>query len=190
MKTIYLVIIIHLLAGSSLSAQLWFPSNSEWRYDWGLWTQQGYEVIQTAGDTIIQGQLCQKLNRTLISVDAFNNYQDTSISIRTPYFMYEANDRVFRFQDGDFHLVYDFTMEPEDSLLIRTDLLEDNICEDEVFFVLDSVVTLFSPYETRRMQYGRIMPESSPQRFMDPIKSGFWKGLEWYRQCLAVIPWS
>jgi hypothetical protein len=162
MKTIYLFCIIQLLAGSSLSAQLWFQADTEWHFNWNSWSQQGYETIQTAGDTLIEGQLCQKLERQLVTVDAIFQYQDTSVVDLEPYFMYESNDSVFVLQDDTFQLMYDFNLEPGDSLAIRVDLLEESPCPNLIYFVLDSVVTLITPYDILRMQYGRMISDIDP----------------------------
>ena len=108
MRSIFLVILA--LISIQIAAQEFAPIGAKWHYCQGTPNPEliAFKTIESISDTLIDGKGCRKL----IEVSEYN----------PPYMnlllMYSSNDSVFVYEDGNFHLLYDFGAEAGDTLIL------------------------------------------------------------------------
>ncbi len=95
----------------------WLGENAEWTYGYYGFSVTGYEIMRMAGDTVIQGWTCKKIQRRVIGVSSWlpSWLKDTfDLPVR---YVYDAYDKVYVWQQGNgFVPLYDFTLGPGDTL--------------------------------------------------------------------------
>ena len=134
-----LLIISILIIGlmPSMNCQTWFNDNDTWISAYGTMSTSGYEIMYVSNDTIIDNKICQILKRTTKEVSYIPNNPDTITGHPPDFIMYENNDSVFYYNENIFELIYNFNLEPGDSVNIET---ED--CIEYFSYVIDSVKTI------------------------------------------------
>ncbi len=113
------------------------PMGAEWHFSYNIDTElpnQNYTNHKVVKDTVIEEQICRKIEGTL--------YQKDSTIMLQPLFVYNRNDSVFFFNNflNRFTLLYDFTVAPGDTLVIPVPYLLEGFPYDTVFReVIDSI---------------------------------------------------
>ncbi len=100
-----LIILFLLCSNSNLFAQNWNTENSTWYYGAFVYPNVTYVTIKLTGDTIINNQLCQKVEG------------ECSCAYFASKYMYEDSNRVYRYDENleEFHLLYDFNLNAGES---------------------------------------------------------------------------
>jgi hypothetical protein len=170
MKVISISIISLLCFINVAYSQNWFNEEAHWVYEWYIPIlsspqPEGYEELTIGTDTIINNQSCKIVNRIL--TEAVNNYHDTIITVKPPFFVFEKNDSVYFSNGGDFVLIYDFTRSVGDSIIISGDLIG---CDDDLIYTIDSLDILSLSGGERRIQYATILQNDFIPFSNQPIK--------------------
>ena len=140
-KLFTLLILLTTLTGFS---QNFAPPGATWYYSYHFLSFiEGYVEIRYENDTIIQGIQTQKLRKTINAFDYINNEPINDLNDGFEY-IYSDEDHVYQFIENDFlddgfRLLYDFTVQVGDTVLIyNNDIYELNTDCDTVGY---SVVT-------------------------------------------------
>ncbi len=120
----------------NLLAQNWCPPGAEWTYNYYDWGTEGYVRISLSKDTVIAGQLCQKLdvkNRTWAGSPYF--IYDTSY--RAPIYTFSRNDTVFIYQSWipAFVPLYCFSARIGDTIQYSN---PNSLCGNPINLLVDS----------------------------------------------------
>lgn len=146
-------LLFFMLFNSSLAlGQLWFSDDAEWVFGFFGGSGQGYERIQVNGDTLVDGRLCRVLSRSAAAVDYHTNFQDTSYFDLDPYFVYEEQDSVFYYIDGEFRLMYDFSLSPNEIMFLSGTALNGGPCASPILLVVMDTGSVQIQNEQRRFQ--------------------------------------
>lgn len=125
------------------------PVGAEWHFSYDIDTElpnQSYTNYKVVKDTLIEEQICRKIEGTL--------YQWDSTIILQPLFVYDHNDSVFFFNNffNQFTLLYDFTVVPGDTLIIPVPYLLEGFPNDTVFReIIDSIV--IKEFQGEKLKY-------------------------------------
>ena len=92
------------------SAQQWIDHNAQWHYGWWTIGGVGYTQINYTGDTLINGQACQKLVPTnhSFAMTQFGTIAYVGAEQWPTKLTYSNGDTVFWLVDNDFHVLYNF----------------------------------------------------------------------------------
>ena len=149
MKKLYSLLLVFLLSFGA-SAQVFATLGAEWHYtnlESGWMPNRGYEKVTAVGDTVIQGKVCRKLERTLVTT-----YSSTVQSLPDE-FLHINGDTVFLLQaDSLFHVLYNFAAQPGDSWIIlgRTSWGDPTL--GDVVVTVDSIsVTSINGHQLRQL---------------------------------------
>jgi hypothetical protein len=121
--------------GGVSSQTEWAPIGAEWYYTYreGAATPAtGYYHLKSIKDTLIDSKLCKVIEKTLVdsrgnkSVEGFE-YLYTDIS----------ENKVYRYKYEDFYLLYDFTKEVGDTIIIKEPY--SVALYDSIVVVIDSI---------------------------------------------------
>lgn len=111
------------------------PIGAEWHYNHResfMSPATGYYVLKSSKDTIIDSKLCKVLTHTLVSSKDVASGKGRSIVY------HDTNEnKVYRYLYGSFHLLYDFTKQTGDTLIIKEPLSATTY--DSIKLVVDSV---------------------------------------------------
>ncbi|MDB5225891.1 MAG: hypothetical protein JWN78_84 [Bacteroidota bacterium] len=123
----------------------WFPVGAQWYY--GIVEccgppSQGYSYHEVIKDTVIDIKNCKVISFT-------EHYSSDYISYGR-YIMYQAGDKIYRYSDGNFLPLYDFSKNAGDSVLFITDTITGRC--DSFLFKIDSV----NIYQGVRVQFGKV----------------------------------
>lgn len=104
-----------LLVPFCVSGQHWFPDEAVWHHGYANpFGQLGYVRMEVAGDTVVSGQTCRKLERTRHSYDFIaEQYGSQPLS---PIMAYEAGGMVWVYvpSTAEFDTLYHFNAVPGD----------------------------------------------------------------------------
>lgn len=132
---IKLTFLFAVLCLAGFSQVEWAPIGAEWYYTYreGAATPAtGYYNLKSNEDTLIDSKLCKVIEKTL--VDSRGN-----VSIEGFEYIYTdiSENKVYRYKYEDFYLLYDFTKEVGDTIIIK----EPNSANsyDSIVVVVDSV---------------------------------------------------
>ena len=92
---------------SNGSQSVWAPPGATWHYNYVHFATSGYVEIKYVGDSIISGITSKVLRKTMNYYDATTNTSGTYIMGEE--YTYLSNDTVFRYLDGKYHMLYDFS---------------------------------------------------------------------------------
>lgn len=131
MKTFTLLLFI--INSLTAFSQSWFDNNPTWVHRYSGFGILGYEEMSITNDTIINGQVCKAVRTNLAEIDV-DSPSDTSYFTYFNY-AFEEGKKVYLFSniDNNFHLIYDFEMEINDTLILQ---IEN--CDQYIFSVLDT----------------------------------------------------
>jgi hypothetical protein len=121
----------------SAKAQEWAPLGATWHYSWypGWGAGSGYVVVESIGDTLIDGKTCSIQSQTI-----YYNNQDSGYSYGgNQYTFMDTNNIVYHYRYGKFYKLYDFNANVGDywSWLATEVCNEDSTCN----FNIDSTGT-------------------------------------------------
>lgn len=97
----------------------WPPIGAKWHYtyrsfcinNYPCWGIEEFIYFEAVSDTVINDTLCTK-----VMVD-YHNYKKEVIPLGSEFFFSEG-EQVYNFHHGKFHLLYDFSLEPGDSVML------------------------------------------------------------------------
>jgi len=175
MKKIFLFILITI--SIQISAQEFAPIGAKWHYSQGTVnpTLISFKTIESIADTSINGKGCKKLK-------AASQYK---ASYTASLFMYSANDSVFVFKEGDFHLLYDFGAVTGDTITIGYYKTYDGL---PLKMIIDSTSTVMIYGRVKKLQYvtcgdgmviefgGKIIEGIGNTEYMFPLFDGHLEG--------------
>jgi len=149
------IIVAILLAFSHCSfSQGWFKGEPNWEYQyWGGCSSftNGYEKVLYDGDTIIDGQPMKTF--------AWSHYSNTMgdiIEWEKSLIMYEKNDTVYHYQEESSPILYDFTYEQGDTMII--DYFESSrYCDSLLYLRLDTLEIMAIGDQNLRVQKWRVL---------------------------------
>jgi len=118
------LLVVCLLSVEKTNAQTiqWDTPGTTWVYKMIAMTTNHYQVLRMIGDTTVNGQAVKKIDITEFFIEGYGSdtYTTPESYLRTE-FMYEENNQVYRYQDGTFFLLYDFSADTDDSWIISGD---------------------------------------------------------------------
>lgn len=140
-----LFLILSLIVTTHLKAQEWFPVGASWYYNQVILLQgESFRYFEVTGEIIIQGKSCKVINGACnCGVPGLGGY------------IYQEGDRIFSFdvEADSFRLLFDFTLEAGDTLIIRGDPMVGG----DGMFLIDSVTTIQFDSQTLRVQHLTIL---------------------------------
>lgn len=141
MKIIILLTINLLIAINALSQIDWAPIGAEWHYIYreGILPNYGTYFMKSIKDTLIQNKKCSVIKQWSISSAKHENYNYVTQYIYNNV----AENRVYRYMNGSFCLLYDFNKNVGDTIKIITKI-DNNRTLDSLMLVVDSVGTYLS----------------------------------------------
>lgn len=98
MKNLLLIILTSVTI--QISAQEFAPIGAKWHYTQATLNPEiiAFKTIESISDTVINGKSCKKLIQV-------SEYMPPNVPF---LFMHSSNDSVFVYEEGSFHLLYDF----------------------------------------------------------------------------------
>lgn len=139
MKNLFLIILTSI--SIQISAQEFAPIGAKWHYSQGTLNPEliAFKTIESISDTVIEGKSCKKLNQ----VSAYMPPNTPSI------FLYSSNNSVFVYEEGSFHLLYDFGAISGDT--IELGYLTYNA--SPLKMIIDSTSTITINGQSKKLQY-------------------------------------
>jgi len=123
------------------TAQDFAPIGSIWYYNQSTINPnyQTYKTFESVKDTFLNGQDCSKI------IESIEN-EEQNIQ-----YMFSRNDSVFFFENNDFHLLYDFSAEEGDTIVL--DYFNAAVEGGKLLMIIDSVATIDINGITKKLQY-------------------------------------
>lgn len=145
---------------SGQNASVWFENGATWHYSYGegMGTRTaGYEKLEVIEDTVINSIDYRIIKR----IRVYSN--EVMQELDNLYLRYDSeNDQVYRYNDSEESLLYDFSAEKGDTIIVKAISFMGDI--SFCHLVVDSIkVEVFSDSIHRRVQYCR---ETQNPRFM------------------------
>lgn len=139
MKNLFLIILTSI--SIQITAQEFAPIGAKWHYSQGTLNPEliAFKTIESVSDTIIKGKSCKKL----IQVSEYMPPYTPSL------FMYSSNDSVFVYEEGSFHLLYDFGAVAGDTLELGY-LAYNGL---PLKMIIDSTSTITINGQLKKLQY-------------------------------------
>jgi len=137
------------ISASGQDQSIWFENGATWHYGYGEGMDTptaGYEKLEVTGDTIINSIEYRIINR----IRVYSN--ETIQELENLYLRHDqVNDQVYRHLDSTEYLLYDFSAEKGDTIIVKAidwgDISYSHL-------VVDSIrVEVFSDSIQRRVQY-------------------------------------
>ena len=116
-----------LLFATSLLAQnttTWFPPGAKWKYEYQSLSGPGREVLELVGNEVFAGHLCAKVHQY-----GYHEGWPTGPTDHGYHYFYAQNDSVFRWQNDHFQLLYDFTRQTGDTIVLADGLYEQGVID-------------------------------------------------------------
>lgn len=156
------------LEACDFTATGWLGQNAEWTYGYYGFAVTGYEKMRMAGDTVIQGWPCKKIQRRVIgaSISLPPWLKDTfDLPVR---YVFDAYDKVYTWQAGKgFVCLYDFNLGPGDTLSFPAELCMAPTRQ----YVIDSVgVTQIEGVDLRYQKARMLAQDPFPEQEMTIIE--------------------
>jgi len=130
----YILVVLIIFLSIFCSAQAWPEPGAVWHYDWWTLGSSGFIKMEYASDTVFQGQDCQRIDaekyKFVMDWDIGQRILDTVYEYS--YHTYTEGDSVFYWSswDSTFQLVYDFSVQIGDSLMVSDDPAGTSNCSD------------------------------------------------------------
>lgn len=124
-----------------LKAQEWFPVGASWYYNQVILLQgETYVHFEVIGDTIIQGKNCKIISGSC-----------NCVVPGVGSIVYQEGDKIYSYnsEPDTFRLLYDFTLEPGDTLIFEGD---PDVGGDG-YYLIDSITTIQVGSQTLRVQH-------------------------------------
>jgi hypothetical protein len=139
MKNLFLIILTSITI--QISAQEFAPIGAKWHYSQGTLNPEliAFKTIESISDTVIDEKNCKKL----IQVSTYMPPSTPSL------FLYSSNDSVFVYEEGSFHLLYDFGAVTGDT--IELGYLAYN--GSPLKMIIDSTSTITINGQSKKLQY-------------------------------------
>ncbi len=139
MKNLILIILTSI--SIQISAQEFAPIGAKWHYSQGTLNPEliAFKTIESISDTVIYDKNCKKL----IQVSTYMPPSTPSL------FLYSSNDSVFVYEEGSFHLLYDFGAVTGDT--IELGYLAYN--GSPLKMIIDSTSTITINGQSKKLQY-------------------------------------
>lgn len=126
LKNVFFFLLITLAPAGITKAQTskFAPLGAEWYYDYQEIMNQGYVKITVVSDTIIDGHVCQKLQKTRFGYGYYSGLYTHIIGYE---YITQINDSIMIYRDG-FHKLFDFGAEVGDAWIV---LGQNGLCEED-----------------------------------------------------------
>lgn len=130
--------------GSGLIGQKeWAPIGAEWYYTFGgaFGPPISYVKLTSKGDTILGGKSCRLLTSEVFQ-DSLISYSEEIIP--QDYIIYQDSNKIYRWEEETFHILYDFDLQVGDTIKIYIpdrELFGPEYDDQHVYFEIDSVDT-------------------------------------------------
>ena len=141
---------LSLFSALSQDNPIWFEDGATWHYGYGEGMEArsaGYERLEVTGDTVVNSIDYRIINRTRVySTGVVHELENL-------YLRYNSeNDQVYRYNDSTEYLLYDFSAQKGDTIIVEAISWGGNI--SYCHLVVDSTkVEVFSDSIQRRVQY-------------------------------------
>ncbi|MEN8156242.1 MAG: T9SS type A sorting domain-containing protein [Bacteroidota bacterium] len=167
-----------LISASGQDQSIWFEDGATWHYGYGEGMgarSSGYERLEVTGDTVVNSIDYRIINRTRVySTGVVHELENL-------YLRYDSeNDQVYRYNDSTEYLLYDFSAEIGDTIIVKaiSGFGAISFCH----LLVDSIkIEVFSDSIQRRVQYctetqnyqfdfaGRIIEGIGSEVFLFPV---------------------
>lgn len=148
-------IIVFLMLGSQIFGQaesIWFEDGATWHYTYvegASSPSKGFVKLEVNGDTLISGK-----NYKVIKELRINSKGDTVLFASMCVRYDSINKKVFHLNNGEDNLLYDFSIEEKDTIMIKIYYSKENF--DSLHLVIDSIgIEELPGLVQRRVQYCR-----------------------------------
>lgn len=125
-RVIFFIIIctftIHLAGAQSGNSDTmeWAPIGAKWWYNYtGAGINQNYVSLESVGDTTVLGKACRKLEIKEFVAEGIKPYYFEIIDFESHLIvLHQQGDSIFYLRNNQFELLYDFSMEPGDTIAV------------------------------------------------------------------------
>jgi hypothetical protein len=113
-------------------AQNWADSGATWHYGYSVFSIEGFVELTYEGDTLMQGIEAKKIAKRLNYINLSTG--EVTLDLIEGYeYMYADSDRVYQLIDDQFEVLYDFSVQTGDTVLVyNNDFIEDSVNCDSV----------------------------------------------------------
>ena len=103
-----------IILGSEVSSQeTWDPNNAEWHYNFKLGSVAYFTKMNSIGTSIVGADSIEVANLEVVAYTPRDTLPIDTIQI------FADTERVYQFIAGEFHTLYDYTLEVGDTLIVR-----------------------------------------------------------------------
>ncbi len=111
---------------------MWIDNGAEWHYDWDAIWWVGFDKFNYTGDTLIDGQFCQKIES--VRYTFYPAYPGSPVIFEgtgalAEHYTYVSGDTVFWRDQGQFFVMLNFGAVPGDQWMVSTDPASGD-CDD------------------------------------------------------------
>jgi len=140
----------NLISALGQDQSIWFENGASWHYRYGEGMEArtaGYEKLEVTGDTVINNTDYRIINR----IRVYSN--EVMLELDNLYLRYDSEkDQVYRYIDSSEYLLYDFSADKGDTIIVKAISGGGDISFCHLF--VDSIrIELFSDSIQRRVQY-------------------------------------
>ena len=169
MKRSLLFMVFMIIAQLSIQAQDWAPIGAKWHYTYIHFfsPEVNYNVVESIGDTTINGQPCRILRSDKVACDIpYDNVNGGAAD----FYMYDENGKVYFYnQDlNDFTILYDFSAQVGDIWTTQLPTSQFLIAPDPINVQVDSIATISANGQDLKKLYVRYYIGNNPPGPGDP----------------------
>jgi hypothetical protein len=141
MRKLFLIkLVLILFVYLSFGQEEWAPIGAKWYYSFTDVGSPGLTIMTSINDTVIQNKTCKKfeIQNIFHSMNSEGKFFiDTSTSYEYCYF---ENNSIFHYDKADyFYKLYDFSVAPDDTVLVRDTSYAGNFSYERFEYVVDSI---------------------------------------------------
>ena len=131
--------LLFVFVNASLTSQVWIDQGAEWHFDFSKVSSGGVIKLSYTQDTIIQGNICQKLvpTRYNLTSDQFGNIVLSSVQVESARYTSVSGDTVFYLLNNQFEVLYNFGAQMNDTWDLGVDT-NSMLCGSS-FAIVDSI---------------------------------------------------
>jgi hypothetical protein len=122
-----IIVVFTLLTSANLFSQYEFaPVGAKWYYEYNGYQSNGYLLIESSRDTIINDSTCRILNRTLYEN---TGQQDIKVSKLQDEYIHQNGYKIYFLKYNKFYVLYDFSPQVGDTLKISSEQNPPHGCD-------------------------------------------------------------
>ncbi len=162
MNKIILIAIVDFLFILNGYCQNWYPDGATWYFNKQqllTFPAHGYTKMIVTGDTVIESRITKKIASTA------HNFHTGEQEFIKQYFMVEEDSKIFHWTGSEFRLMYDFTLNPGDTLDLEVVNFD---CDSVSPITVDSTVIKKingNSIEVQYVSYTEFWPYGNPNRY-------------------------